>query len=175
MHAAQRLWRHAWTDAHDARRALSPHAGQRLAQAIADSERQHSGEIRICIEGGLPTAWLWPLPTDADMPVRIRQRARDWFGRLGVWDTAHNNGVLIYLLLAERAIEVVADRGLDAHVRPAQWQALVQSLAQPLQAGDFEGGLMHTVTTLTPWLVASHGLEAHAPNANELPDAVVWA
>lgn len=170
-----RWWRHAWLDARDARRALPPEATARLVRAVADSERQHSGEIRICVEGGLPWSWLRSVRTDDGLRAVVRQRARDWFGRLGVWDTAQNNGVLVYLLLAERAIEIVADRGLDGHVSPAQWQAIAARLSAPLQAGRFEDGLVQAVADITPWLVGPFPAPPGQPNANELPDAVVLA
>ena len=76
---------------------------------MAASERRHSGEIRVCVEAGLPLSYLWRGAT-------ARERAVTMFGKLRVWDTEHNNGVLIYLLLAEHRIEIVADRGLNRHV-----------------------------------------------------------
>ncbi len=77
---------------------------------MAASEQRHTGEIRICVEAGLPLSYLWrDAPARASAPVML-------FGKLRVWDTEHNNGVLIYLLLADHAIEIVADRGIDARV-----------------------------------------------------------
>ena len=85
----------------------------RLQARVAASEATHSGEIRLCIEAGLPLSYLRRRAT-------ARERAVAMFGKLRVWDTAHNNGVLIYLLLAEHAIEIVADRGLSARVDAAE-------------------------------------------------------
>ena len=104
-----RIWRHRWIDDADLRRALPPDLLERLGQRVAASERRHSGEVRICVEAGLPLSYLW-----RDAPAR--ERAIMMFGKLRVWDTENNNGVLIYLLLAEHAIEIVADRGIDAKV-----------------------------------------------------------
>ena len=90
-------------------------------QRVAASEARHSGQIRICVEAGLPFSYLWR-HVRRGVPLRqvIRQRAVTMFGKLRVWDTERNNGVLIYLLLAEHAIELVADRGLNAFVRSSR-------------------------------------------------------
>ena len=101
----QRMFRHRWLDESDTRRAIPPALAQRLAERVAASERRHSGEIRLYVEAGLPLSYLWRDATP-------RERAVAMFGKLRVWDTEHNNGVLVYLLLAEHAIEIVADRGL---------------------------------------------------------------
>jgi uncharacterized membrane protein len=98
-----RLLRHRWLDETDTRRALGPEALSRIEQRIAQSEARHGGEIRVCVEAGLPLSYLW---RDAS----ARERAVSMFGKLRVWDTEVNSGVLIYLLLAEHAIEIVADR-----------------------------------------------------------------
>ena len=82
--------------------------------------------MRICVEGGLPTSYLWRhLRDGVAMPDIVRQRALMMFSKLRVWDTSDNNGVLIYLLLAEHAIELVADRGVARYVDPAVWQTVV--------------------------------------------------
>jgi uncharacterized membrane protein len=98
-----RILKHRWLDETDVARALDAAALTRLEQHVATSETRHSGEIRLCVEAGLPLSYLWRNAT-------ARQRAVTMFGKLRVWDTEHNNGVLIYLLLAEHAIEIVADR-----------------------------------------------------------------
>ncbi|HZF84626.1 MAG TPA: TPM domain-containing protein, partial [Burkholderiaceae bacterium] len=109
MGRLKRLLRHRWTDEATLRRALPPEALARIGERVAASERRHTGQIRVCIEAGLPWSYI-----RRDAPAR--QRAITLFGKLRVWDTAQNNGVLIYLLLAEHAIEIVADRGIDLHV-----------------------------------------------------------
>ena len=93
------------------------------------SEKRHSGEVRICVEAALPASYLWRLGSKTPIRALTRQRAVMMFGKLRVWDTEHNNGVLIYVLLAEHAIEIVADRGLLKHVSTAQWQDMVAYLA----------------------------------------------
>ena len=88
-----------------------------------------------------------------------------------MWDTAHNNGVLIYLLLAERRIEIVADRGLNAHVSPSQWQVLLDGMAAAFKAGRFEAGLMAAIDAVDGLLAQHFALASGERNPNELPDA----
>ncbi|MBT2301788.1 TPM domain-containing protein [Variovorax paradoxus] len=161
-----RLWRHRWIDAADVRRALPPEALERLARRVAASERRHSGEVRICIEAGLPMSYLWRGAT-------ARERAIMMFGKLRVWDTADNNGVLIYLQMAEHAIEIVADRGIDAHVSPGEWAAMAQRMAAAFREGRFEDGLTQALEEVSALLVAHFPLAEGQADHNELPDAPV--
>jgi uncharacterized membrane protein len=158
-----RILKHRWTDETDAARALGPEALQRLEQRVAMSEQRHSGEIRLCVEAGLPLSYLWRDATP-------RQRAVTMFGKLRVWDTEHNNGVLIYLLLAEHAIEVVADRGLARRVPPETWQQLVAGMREAFRAGRFEEGLAQAVDRVDALLAAHFPLAEGQANPNELPD-----
>ncbi len=175
-----RLIRHRWLDASDARRAVPAHLAEQLRRRVHASEQRHSGEVRICIEGGLPTSYLWRHLRDrTPMAEIVRQRALMMFAKLHVWDTEHNNGVLIYLLLAEHAIELVADRGVSRHVDPALWQALVGRLGEALRAGHFEDGLTQALEEVSAVLV-THFPEAEAEPAhsttapNQLPDEPVY-
>lgn len=163
----QRIFKHRWTDGSDARRALPPEMLERLAARVAASERRHSGEIRICVEAGLPLSYLW-----RDAPIRevVRQRAVMMFSKLRVWDTAQNNGVLVYLLLAEHAIEIVADRGLNHKVPPAEWQAMVARMGAAFRAGRFEDGLTQALEEVSALLVLHFPLAGGQVNPNELPD-----
>jgi len=160
-----RLLRHRWADGR-LRRVLTPEVLQRLGQRVAASERRHTGQIRICAEGGLPLSYLW-------RGASARERAITQFGKLRVWDTEHNNGVLIYLLLAEHAIEIVADRGLAQRVPEATWHTLVQRLGQALRAGQYEDGLTEMLAEVSALLVAHFPASGHAPSSNEQPDAPV--
>ncbi|HEX2547461.1 MAG TPA: TPM domain-containing protein [Ramlibacter sp.] len=162
----QRILRHRWLDDDDTRRAVPPELGRRLAERVAASERRHSGEVRIYVEASLPLSYLW-------RDAKPRERAIAMFGKLGVWDTEQNNGVLIYLLLAEHAIEVVADRGLSRHVPPQQWQEIVQHMSAAFRAGRYEEGLTQAVDEVTALLVTHFPLAVGAANANELPDEPV--
>ncbi len=160
-----RLIQHRWFDDRHLRRALDADALRRLEARVALSESLHSGEIRLCVEAGLPLSYLW-------QDLGARDRAVTLFGKLRVWDTEHNNGVLIYLLLAERAIEVVADRGLMRHVDATQWQALVQRMRDDFRAGHIEQGLAQAVDTIGALLAQHFPLVDGAGNPNELPDRV---
>ncbi len=160
----QRILRHRWLDEGDARRALGSGALERLHERIAASERTHSGEIRVCVEAGLPLSYLW-------RGASARERAVTLFGKLRVWDTEQNNGVLIYLLLAEHRIEIVADRGLDRHVGPARWQTIVGGMREAFQDGRFEDGLNEAIAAVDAMLVQHFALRPGQANPNELPDA----
>lgn len=166
----KRLLKHRWLDEATTRRTIPPAMVQRLMQRVAASERRHSGEVRIYVEAGLPLSYLW---RDASMHQITRARAVTLFGKLQVWDTAHNNGVLIYLLLAEHAIELVADRALNEHVTPAQWQSMVERMRSAFQQCRFEEGLTQALEEVSAVLVQHFPLAAGDANANELPDAPV--
>ncbi|CAD5375095.1 TPM_phosphatase domain-containing protein [Rubrivivax sp. A210] len=158
-----RILRHRWYDETDTARALDAAALARLAQRVAASERGHSGEIRLCIEAGLPLSYLWRDATP-------RQRAVTMFGKLRVWDTEHNNGVLIYLLLAEHAIEVVADRAVARAVPQAHWDGVVGAMREAFRGGRFEDGLAQAVDAVDAVLAQHFPLAAGQANPNELPD-----
>lgn len=171
----RRLARHAWLDAADARRAIPPPLADTLRRRVAASEQRHSGEIRICVEGSLPLSYLWRhWRQRTPMADIVRQRAVMMFSKLGVWDTEQNNGVLIYLLLAEHAIEIVADRGLRQHVPPQHWQAMVQQLAAALASDRFDDGLTSALEQVSAVLVQHYPLaEGDTRTSNELPDEPV--
>ncbi len=161
-----RIWRHRWFDEAEVRRVLPTELLDRLGQRVGASERRHSGEIRICVEAGLPMSYLW-------RAAPARERALMLFGKLRVWDTADNNGVLIYLLLAEHAIEIVADRGIDAHVSDAEWAAMTQRMGAAFRERRFEDGLTQALEEVSALLVAHFPLVPGAANPNELPDTPV--
>ncbi|MFD0667986.1 TPM domain-containing protein [Ramlibacter sp. MAHUQ-53] len=159
----RRILRHRWLDEADLRRALPADLLGRLAARVAASERRHGGEIRIHAEAGLPWSYLWRDATP-------RERAVTLFGKLRVWDTEQNNGVLIYLLLAEHAIEIVADRGLARQVPPAQWQAIVGGMSRAFREGRFEDGLTQALEEVSALLVQHFPQAGVAAAGNELPD-----
>ena len=175
MNKITRIFKHRWLDASDTRRAVPDDMAERLSRRIAASEGRHSGEVRLCIEAALPLGDLWRIGPDAPLKTVVRERAIRWFGRLGVWDTEQNNGVLIYLLLAEHAIEFVADRALAQRVDAAQWQAIVDRLGLRLHSGEFEDGLTQALEEVSALLVAHFPAEPGSVNSNELPNAVVRA
>ena len=158
-----RLLKHRLLDEGDAERVLGAGALERIAQRVGASERRHSGEIRVCVEAGLP----WSYIRRAASP---RERAVAMFGKLRVWDTEHDNGVLIYLLLAEHAIEIVADRGLNRHVDAAEWARIAATMRAAFQGGQFEAGLNQAVDAVDGLLSRHFALPADQANPNELPD-----
>ena len=163
-----RLLKHRCHDERDARRLLDDTALDRLEQRIALSERLHQGEIRVCVEAGLPLSYLW-------RRASARERAIALFAKLGVWDTEQNNGVLIYLLLAEHAIEIVADRGLQRRVPPEHWQQAVAQLSASCRAGRHEEGLLQAIAAAEVVLMEHFPAVAETEARNELPDRPVHA
>jgi len=161
-----RILRHRWLDEADTRRAIPPDLVGRLADQVARSETLHTGEIRIYVEAGLPLSYLWRHATPRDRAIAM-------FGKLRVWDTEHNNGVLIYLLLAERAIEIVADRGVQRHVGQAQWQDIARGMGEAFRAGRYEDGLRQAIDAVTALLVRHFPATPGNDNPNELPDEPV--
>ena len=165
-HWLSRLIRHRLLDDGDARRLVGDEALKRIEQRVAASEARHSGQIRVCIEAGLPTSYIRRGATP-------RERAVAMFGKLGVWDTEHDNGVLVYLLLAEHAIEIVADRGLSRRVPAGEWQAMVQRMGAAFREGRFEDGLTQALEEVSALLVQHFPLQPGESNNNELPDEPV--
>ena len=154
------LLQHRWL----ARRAFPQPVLARIEQAIKAGEATHAGQVRFVVEGALDGAPLFRNQT-------ARERALDVFAHLRIWDTAHNNGVLIYLLLADRDVEIIADRGIDAKVGLAGWGKICRDMETDFAFGRFESGVIKGVEAV------SRQLAAHFPpdvsTRNELPDAPV--
>ncbi len=154
------LLHHRWRE----RRIFTPKVLARIEQAIKAGEATHSGQIRFVVEGALDGA-----PLFRNQPAR--ERALDVFSRLRIWDTAHNNGVLIYLLLADRDVEIVADRGIDAKVGAAGWEKVCGAMEKEFRAGLFEHGVIKGIQEVSR-LMAQH-FPAKPGGSNELPDTPV--
>ncbi|MEY8878124.1 MAG: TPM domain-containing protein [Leptothrix sp. (in: b-proteobacteria)] len=160
-------WRHLWLDRGDTERLLGAGAIGRLQAGVTSSERRHSGQIRICVEAALPWRYLRG-------GASARDRAIAMFSKLRVWDTEHNNGVLIYLLLADQAVEIVADRGLNQHVGPEHWQRILNDMRQAFRQGTFEQGLSAAIATVDELLCQHFPVTPTQPaGPNELPDRPV--
>ncbi|PDT92261.1 hypothetical protein CO669_03115 [Bradyrhizobium sp. Y36] len=136
----------------------------RIEQAIARGEASHSGQVRFVVEGALDGR-----PLFSNQPARAR--ALDVFSHLRIWDTAHNNGVLIYLLLADRDVEIIADRGIDAKVGAAGWESICRAMEAEFRSNQFERGVIAGIEAVSREL-ARH-FPPQGPHANELPDAPV--
>ena len=159
-----RMLRHLLMTRWTLRRAFPASTLAAIEAAIRAAEREHSGEIRFAIEGCLHFQRL-RARHDA------RHRALELFSKLRVWDTAHNNGVLIYLLLADRDIQIVADRGFGGRVAAAEWEAVSPCMEAELRAGQFEAGALAGIRRASA-LIARHFPWAPG-DRNELPDAPV--
>ena len=163
MGKLSRILKHRWHDERSAARLLDGAALGRLENQVAGSEKHHSGEIRLCVEASLPLSYLWRDAT-------ARERAITMFGKLRVWDTEHNNGVLIYLLLAEHAIEIVADRGLARVVPQSHWDQVLGGMRQAFAHGQFEQGLAQAVQSVDGVLAQHFALAPGQVNPDELPN-----
>ncbi|HMH18043.1 MAG TPA: TPM domain-containing protein [Burkholderiales bacterium] len=156
MIALRRWFRHLFTDHWSVRRAFPPKAMRAIEKAIGEEERRHAAQLRFAIEASLP----W---SDLRRGVQSRERAVEWFGRLGVWDTGHNSGVLIYLLLA--------DRGIHSRVGTAAWEAICGEMQQEFARGQFERGVVIGVRAISDLLAEHFPRSGDTPN--ELPDKPV--
>jgi uncharacterized membrane protein len=132
-----------------------------IGEAIAASEKSHRGELRFVVEASMPLAVLW-----SDRSPRAR--AVDLFSSLRVWDTAENSGILIYVQLVERRVEILADRGIAARVPQAEWDAICRGMEQRFREGQWRQGAVQAVTRAGELLVAH--FPARVDNPNELPD-----
>jgi uncharacterized membrane protein len=154
------LVEHHWR----ARRVFSPKVLDRIEQATKASEATHSGQVRFVVEGALDGA-----PLLRDQPAR--ERALDIFSHLRIWDTEHNNGVLIYLLLADRDVEIIADRGINARVGASGWQDICRTMEADFRAGQFEAGAIRGIEAVSREL--ARYFPPQGGQRNELPDRPV--
>jgi uncharacterized membrane protein len=154
------LLEHRWRE----RKIFPPKVLVTIEQAIRAGEATHAGQIRFVVEGALDGA-----PLFRDQPAR--ERALDIFSQLRIWDTAHNNGVLIYLLLADRQVEIIADRGIDAKVGATGWAKICADMEIDFKAGNFERGVIKGIAEVS--LQLAKYFPKHGASVNELPDAPV--
>jgi uncharacterized membrane protein len=154
------LLEHRWRE----RRIFTPKVLARIEQAIREGEATHSGQVRFAVEGALDGAPLFRNQS-------ARERALVVFSQLRIWDTAHNNGVLIYLLLADRDIEIVADRGINAKVGTEGWEKICAILEKEFRAGLFEYGVIKGIQEVS--LVLAQHFPKKPGGTNELSDAPV--
>ena len=159
----QRILKHLLTTHGQVTRAFPRSALNAIEKAIKSSETTHAGEIRFVVEGALDGMPLFK----GQSP---RERALELFAQLRVWNTEHNSGLLIYLLLADRAVEIVADRGIHAKVGAEEWRKVCHQMETAFKHSNYEGGVISGVQAVTQHLVR------HFPandRPNELPDRPV--
>ena len=160
----KRIVRHLLVTDWQVKRAFPRSTLITLEKAIKESETAHVGEIRFAVEGALDGSPLFKGQS-------ARERAIEVFSQLRVWDTEDNNGLLIYLLLADRAVEIVADRGIHAKVGSQEWNKICQQMEAAFRESNYEGGVIRGVQAVTQHLVEH--FPAKGRNGNELPDKPV--
>ena len=160
----RRILAHLFTTRTQVRRAFPARSIDAIEAAIRASEAAHSGEICFAVEGGLDGLPLF-------RGQQARERAIELFAQLRVWDTERNNGLLVYILLADRAVEIVADRGISARVAPDEWRTVCDQMTKSLVASHFEQAAIDGVRAVAQHL-ARHfpAAPADAGRPNELSD-----
>jgi uncharacterized membrane protein len=161
MTTIARLLKHICTTDAAGRRAFPPSSLKAIEQAIAGGEKSHRAEVRVVIEASLSAQAVLQGQTPRD-------RARILFAHYGVWDTEENCGVLIYINLADRQVEIVADRGVGKAVGAAEWQALCKSMTQGFASGEFEQSTIAALAQLNALLQKLYPDDGST--RNELPD-----
>lgn len=159
-----RLLKHLLSGRWQIARHFPPTSMQTIEHAIQCSETTHMGELRFAVEAGLD----WH---ELVRGVTARQRAIEVFSRLRIWDTEHNSGVLIYLLLADRRVEIVADRGIHARVGDAGWEGICHEMETAFRSGQFEQGVLVGLARISVLLNQHFPAQGHNPD--ELSDAPV--
>lgn len=160
----RRIIRHLAIPSWRVRRCFPKAAMRAIEHAIRDSERSHRGQICFAVEAALDTGRLL-------RGLSARERAIEVFSRLRVWDTEHNNGVLIYLLLADHDVEIVADRGIHTRVGAGEWERICREMETLFRASRFEDGTLAGIRAVSA-LLARHFPGPGQP-ADNLPDAPV--
>ena len=160
----KRLCRHLFILPSAVNQCFPKDAMRRIEAAITASEALHLGEIRFAVESNLPFL-------DVFVKKSAKKRALEVFSQLGVWDTQQNNGVLIYLLLADHDFEILADRGIHQHVGNEAWGRICQEMEALFRQGRFEAGVLHGIAKISELLIQHYPATSH--NHNELSNAPV--
>jgi uncharacterized membrane protein YgcG len=160
----KRIMKHLATGRASLRRVFPAPTLAAIEHAIGETEAQHSGQIRFAVEHALELSPLLAGQT-------ARQRAIEVFSNLRVWDTEHNNGVLIYLLLADRDVEIVADRGIHVRLGAEVWETICREMEAAFRKGDFDKGVIAGIQAVGEHL-ARH-FPARHEKPNEMPDSPV--
>jgi len=157
----KRFWRHVTMSPGMALRAFPSATVDAIQREIAAQEKRHRGEVCFVVEAELNSWQLW-------RDLGARARARELFGLRGVWNTEENNGVLIYVLLADRMVEIVADRGIDRRVRPEEWQAICEAMEAMFADGRYKEGSIAGVRAVSA--LVARDFPADGVERNELDD-----
>lgn len=165
MSTALRMLRHLCTWRWRTRTLFDARALEQIQGACATAEAAHQGEIRFAVETALPLRAIWHR-------LSPRARALQVFAQLHIWDTHHNNGVLIYVLRADRSVEIIADRGINAQVSDAEWQAVCRDVEAHYRVGRYVEGSVAAVTGVAR-LIARHFPAGVAEDTQDLPNQPV--
>ena len=160
----KRIAKHLLVTHWQVNRAFSSDTLVAIDRAIKASEASHAGEIRFAVEGALDGTPLFKGQS-------ARDRAIEVFSQLRIWDTEHNNGVLIYLLLADRDVEIVADRGIHAKVGSREWEKICGKMETAFKQANYEVGVVSAIQAVTQHLMKH--FPASGAGQNELPDKPV--
>ena len=159
----ERVWRHAMTGQRRAHGLFSEEAMARLRAVIAEGEAAHRAEVRLIVESALPFRKV-------RRGLQARQRALDLFGTFRVWDTEENNGVLLYINIADRKLEIIADREAARRVGDPVWQTVCAVARQAFHGGEFERGVTEALGSIHAALVTAFPVEPGSARRNELDD-----
>lgn len=168
LNTITRFFKHLVSDFWQVHHHFSKSALLNIEKAIQASEKSHNGEICFIVEAGLH-------PMEVLYKKTPKKRAIELFSLFKVWDTEHNNGVLIYLLLADRDVEIVADRGIHQHVGNAAWEQICHQMELTFRQGNFEAGVLQGVADISAQLANHfpHSTINKTQNPNELPNAPI--
>lgn len=160
----KRFLRHLFHLPGRAKRCFPPQVTESISRAIAASERSHSGELRFVIEGALEPLQVW-------RGLGAHHRALEVFSELKIWDTEHNNGALIYVLLADRKVEIIADRGISSKVPASEWQEICNLMLAEFSRGNFEQGALRGIDLISRKIAQFY--PPRPVDTNELSDAPI--
>ena len=152
-----RFFKHFFSHPWQVNRHFSAQALKKIEQAISDSEKTHAGEIRFIVEAGLH-------PLEILRKKTPKKRALELFGNLNIWDTEQNNSVLIYLLLVDKDVEIVADRGINKHVGHVGWEKICQNMESLFRKGEFEAGVLQGIKEISAELAQHYPLTGVSKN-----------
>ncbi|MBK8816426.1 MAG: TPM domain-containing protein [Methylococcaceae bacterium] len=159
-----RWLKHAFMPPWSWRLSFPSHIVKDIENAVKQSESSHRGELRFAIENALSPGWVW-------RGMSGRHRATEIFSNLRVWDTEENSGVLIYILLADREVHILADRGINRRVDQSEWDRIAGIMQTEFRKGDFKKGALSGIDAITD-LLTTH-FPARSENRNELPNSPV--
>jgi uncharacterized membrane protein len=160
----KRILRHLFMTRWRVNAAFPRRSLRAIETAVSESHQAHIGQVRFAVEGALGSAALF-------RGLSARERAIEVFSHLRIWDTEHNNGVLVYVLLADRDVEIIVDRGIHAKVASEEWEAVCRAIEASFRDGEYQLGAIRGIEQVTRLL--SEHYPVRRPPHEELPSAPV--